>query len=134
MTPSSDMTTLTECVEKFKSLSIDLYATDKEDIRLKMGNLVKEMADVHGLNPRLIFGKGNVKAQRARYKKRVIEEKRFQCIKCEHAFCSSGSLKHHIDKRVCERVPSLKCPCGDSSRTPRHQASKKHKIYLSGVL
>ena len=66
----------------------------QESIRMKMGELIKEMAD-SGLNPKLIFGKGNVKKQRERYKKRVVDEQRFTCSVCNKVFSGGSSMKPH---------------------------------------
>ena len=74
----------------------------QEEIRMKMGELMKEMAD-NGLNPKLIFGKGNIKKQRERYKKRVLEEQRFKCAVCNKVFSCNSSLKHHTTKKICEK-------------------------------
>ena len=85
------------------SKSNDLFSNDKqEEIRMKMAELIKEMAE-NGLNPKLIFGKGNVKKQRERYKKRVIEEQRFKCAVCNKVFSCNSSLKHHITQKICEK-------------------------------
>ena len=79
------------------------FSNDKhEEIRMKMGELMKEMAD-NGLNPKLIFGKGNIKKQRERYKKRVIEEQRFKCAVCNKVFSCNCSLKHHTTNKICEK-------------------------------
>lgn len=134
--------TLNEKMDSFNTFSTELYKTDNEEIRLKMGILVKEMADNYGIKPRLIFGKGNVKAQRARYKKRVMEEQRFQCGKCSQLYSSSTSLKHHVDNKICEKKQkniSIKCPCGGAytdqnsrnSSKSIHMKTKKHTLYLS---
>ena len=64
--------------------SNDFDAAKQEEIRMKMGELIKEFSN-SGLN-RLIFGKGNVKAQRERYKKRVVDEQRFKCSVCNKVF------------------------------------------------
>ena len=74
----------------------------QESIRMKMGELIKEMAD-SGLNPKLIFGKGNVKKQRERYKKRVIDEQRFKCSVCNKVFSGGSSMKHHTNNKTCEK-------------------------------
>ena len=74
----------------------------QEAIRMKMGELIKEMAD-RGLNPKLIFGKGNVKKQRERYKKRVVDEQRFKCSVCNKVFSGGSSMKHHTSNKICEK-------------------------------
>ena len=85
------------------SKSNDLFSNYKqEDIRMKMAELIKEMAE-NGLNPKLIFGKGNVQKQRERYKKRVLEEQRFKCAVCNKVFSCNSSLKHHTTTKICEK-------------------------------
>jgi hypothetical protein len=104
----------------------------KEELQIKMGHIIKEMADNHGLKPRMVFGKGNVKAQRARYKIRVIEEKRFQCPECEKVFSSSTSMKHHVAKKVCAKSHCECCNRTFSSRgmLTKHLKSKRHNKQL----
>jgi len=128
------MTTLKQKVAELQALGDDFKGTpDDENVRHQMANLVKQMADAHGLKPRLLFGKGNVKAQRKRYKQRVIEEKRFQCQKCEHIFTSSQGLKHHLKNQICEKPkPVRKCDvCDvkfrDAYDMRRHFKTKRHK-------
>ena len=90
-------------IEEFDKIDMEAIVADgdeKEELRMKMGELVKQMADA-GLKPRLFLGKGDVKGQARRYKKRVIDEKRFQCTKCDKVFACSSSHKHHIAKEVC---------------------------------
>jgi hypothetical protein len=126
--------------EELRALAIDTDQEKKTALRMKMGELAKEMAE-NGLNPRVIYGKGDVKAQRERYKKRVIEEKRFQCPTCQKVFTNNSGLKHHIANKICEknkkenvnRDEKHNCECGGKFTT-RHKAShfktKKHLLYV----
>ena len=87
--------------KQLKRLANTTEDTKKQtEYRLKMGELVTEMAD-NGLKPRLLFGKGDVKGQRQRYKERVKNEQRFKCKLCNKVLAHSSSLKHHMDKQVC---------------------------------
>ena len=87
--------------KQLKRLANTTEDTNKQtEYRLKMGELVTEMAD-NGLKPRLLFGKGDVKGQRQRYKERVKNEQRFKCKLCNKVLAHSSSLKHHMDKQVC---------------------------------
>jgi hypothetical protein len=84
--------------------------------------------------PKLIFGKGDVKAQANRYRARVIAEKRFQCVLCEKVFTTNGTYKVHCEKRSCVKKEAAiyTCvPCGFSSTVKsqlvRHCTSAKHR-------
>jgi hypothetical protein len=124
--------------DELNQLSFDLHKTDDENLRLKMGELVAQMADADGVRPRLIFGKGNVKAQRERYRKRVMEEKRFQCPKCESCFTCNSGLKTHTKNKTCEQEkPNLRCEiCDYTASAPYrlriHMGTKKHARIVSG--
>jgi rubredoxin len=118
-----------------KEINIIGYGEENEDkkeaLQNKMGELIKEMAD-NGLKPKLFYGKGNIPAQRRRYKKRVMEEKRFQCKKCEHVFSDSSGLKYHTANKIChkEKKPDkTHCPtCNrDYVNINRHLNTKSHK-------
>jgi hypothetical protein len=127
-------------LKKPDSIKLNQVQTNDEKVRIKMGELVKKMADEHGLKPRLIFGKGNVKAQRERYKKRVLEEKRFQCKECQKVFADSSGFKNHAKNKICEnpkktpvdRNEKHVCLCGGKYLTrhkKRHSRTKRHQRY-----
>ena len=111
----------TEIEDGLDQLSFDLHKTDNEKLRIEMGKLVAQMTEVDGVKPRLIFGKGNVKAQSERYKKRVVEEKRFQCPKCEYCFVCNSGLKTHVKNKSCEKEkPSTRCEICDYTARDAH--------------
>ena len=122
--PSSSVTPQTICK------SNDFDNAKQEEIRMKMGELIKEMAD-SGLNPRLIFGKGNVKAQRERYKKRVVEEQRFKCDICSKIFSCKSNLKHHTINKVCEKPTLTKKEYDklyrEKNKDKRNEQNKKYR-------
>lgn len=124
-------------IAQIKQLRIQLCRSDDgKEIRNQMEILIKSLYDDYKISPRTILGKGNVSAQKKRYKKRVIEEKRFQCPKCEYVFTSSHGLKNHIGKKVCDKEPpkgAIVCPCGGRYKHKHissHIKTKKHQKYL----
>ncbi len=129
ITGNYDQCTKCSKIEEFDKIDMEAIVADgdeKEELRIKMGELVKQMADA-GLKPRVFLGKGDVKAQAMRYKKRVIEEKRFQCPKCEKLFTSNSGLKHHTANKVCEKVQQGGTHCDICDKTfSRSDGLKKH--------
>ena len=123
-------------VEELEEVKTD---NEQEQLKIEMGHLIKKMAD-NGLKPKLIFGKGDVKAQKQRYKTRVLEEKRFQCCKCQKVFTSNSSLMNHTANKVCEkkknenRNEKHNCECGGKFTTrhkAKHLKTNKHLLYMT---